>query len=508
MTKNSTSRRGLYLAVGVFSMLFSGVLYAWSILKVPFKEAFGYSDSELALNFTLTMCFFCLGAFFGSLICKRLGVRLTLSISAALVCLGFSLTGMLGAYAPHALLYVTYALLAGTGIGISYNVIVSTVNAHFPDKKGFSTGCLMMGFGISTLLLGSVISVLFDSSIGVSGSYILLGCVIGAVTFTAALILRRPEPDAIFPAPKTVSKNVRESFEARDYTTKEMLGSFTFYRVFVLMAFITAVGNSVISFARDMMISAGALPALATTLVGVLSVCNGIGRILTGAAYDAFGRRVTMTGSAVLTIIAAATALCGSALGSLPLCIVGLCLSGVSYGSCPTLTSAFTASFYGQAHFPVNYSIVNFNLIAAAFIANALYLGRIALDVVGGVALGAGTAACHTMDDGFIGHFDGQSHIDAADGVKNLGLRHGAGEAIEDGAVLAVVRGQLFFHQSDDQLIGNQLAAVHIGLCLLTKLRPLGDGLAQKVARGDHGNLQRSFDEIRLRAFTGTGGTQ
>ena len=372
MTRNqSPRRRSLYLAVGVFCMLFSGVLYAWSILKIPLKESLGYTDSELALNFTFTMCFFCLGAFFGSLICKRLGVRLTLCISAALVAFGFSLTGMLGASAPHALLYLTYAICAGTGIGISYNVVVSTVNMWFPDKKGFSTGCLMMGFGVSTLLLGSVISVLFDTpAFGMPGTYILVGIVIGTVILVSALILKRPEPGTQLPAPGRSAKAFRESFEARDYTTKEMLTSFTFYRVFVQMAFITAVGNSVISFARDMMLTAGAAPALATTLVGVLSVSNGIGRILTGAAYDAFGRKITMTGSAVLTIAAAAVALLGSALYSFPLCLVGLCLSGLSYGSCPTLTSAFTASFYGQAYFPVNYSLTNFNLIVAAFIAN------------------------------------------------------------------------------------------------------------------------------------------
>lgn len=372
MKDKNLSRRPLYLAVGVFAMLFSGVLYAWSILKVPFKESFGYSDSELALNFTLTMCFFCLGAFFGSLICKKAGVRATLCISALLVLVGFSSAGLLGASAPHVLLYITYALCAGTGIGISYNVIVSTVNAHFPDKKGFSAGCLMMGFGISTLLLGSLISLLFESAaFGPERTYILLGVLIGAVIFISALILKRPSTDATFPAPKQAqTKKYSECFEVRDYTTKEMLSSFTFYRVFVLMAFITAVGNSVISFARDMMISVGAVPALATTLVGVLSVCNGIGRILTGAAYDAFGRRVTMLGSSILTIAAASITLAGNAVSSLPLCIVGLCLTGMSYGSCPTLTSAFTASFYGQAHFPVNYSLTNFNLMVAAFIAN------------------------------------------------------------------------------------------------------------------------------------------
>jgi OFA family oxalate/formate antiporter-like MFS transporter len=41
------------------------------------------------------------------------------------------------------------------------------------------------------------------------------------------------------------------------------------------------------------------------------------------------------------------------------------------------VTSAFTSSFYGQKYFAINYSITNFNLIAAAFIAgysNTLFI--------------------------------------------------------------------------------------------------------------------------------------
>ena len=67
-----SSRKGL-LAVGIFAMLFSGILYAWSILKVPFKTEFGFSDSDLAFNFTLTMSFFCIGAFLGSRLINLIG---------------------------------------------------------------------------------------------------------------------------------------------------------------------------------------------------------------------------------------------------------------------------------------------------------------------------------------------------------------------------------------------------------------------------------------------------
>lgn len=369
VTKDSLARRWFYLAVGVFAMLFSGVLYAWSILKIPFKEVFAWSDSSLALNFTLTMCFFCLGAFFGSLICKKAGPRITLILAGILVGVGFVMTGCLNAEMLP-LLYVSYAVLAGTGIGISYNVVVSTVNAWFPDKKGLSSGCLMMGFGLSTLLLGNVISILFENpGFGWSKTFVLLGIVIAAVLVLAGLILRRPAADMVFPEVKAGKKKQKESFEVRDFSTAEMLKSFTFWRAFVCMAFITAVGNSVISFARDLMLSVDAVPALATTLVGVLAVFNGLGRILTGAVYDVLGRRATMLAANILTIIAAGVTLLAVVSHSLPICIVGLCLTGLSYGSCPTLTSAFTASFYGQKYFAVNYSIINFNLIAAAFIA-------------------------------------------------------------------------------------------------------------------------------------------
>ena len=366
---NTTKRWG-YLATGVFAMLFSGILYAWSILKIPFQAEFGWSSGTLSLNFTLTMCFFCLGAFFGSLICKKIGPKFTLVITGLLVGAGFIATGFLNA-ADEPLLYVTYAFLAGTGIGISYNVVVSTVCAWFPDKKGLCSGCLMMGFGVSTLLLGNTISILFDApGFGWQKTYILLGILIGAALLVAGLILKLPSAETTFPKPKAKKNAVKETFEARDFTTVQMLKSFTFWRAFGCMAFMTAVGNSVISFARDLVISVDATPVLATTLVGVLSVCNGLGRILTGAVFDALGRRKTMILANVLTIVAAGVTLLAVLCHSLPVCILGLCLAGLSYGACPTVTSAFAASFYGQKYFSINYSLTNFNLIVAAFIAN------------------------------------------------------------------------------------------------------------------------------------------
>ena len=362
--KKLSSRNG-FLAVGVFAMLFSGILYAWSILKVPFKTEFGFSDSSLAFSFTLTMCSFCIGAFLGSQLFKRIGTRLTIILSGLLVGIGFICTGLITGSVVY--LYIFYAICAGLGIGIAYNVVISTVNAWFPDKKGLCSGALMMAFGASTLILGKVIEALFNmESFGWQKTFIIFGAITSLV-----LILKRPSPEVKFPEVKTSKKAVKENFEAKDYTTSQMIKRFTFWRAFICLVCLTAVGNSVISFARDLVLSVGAEVSLATTLVGVLSVCNGLGRILTGALFDAAGRRITMLASNLITIFAAGVTLVAVFMSSLPLCIVGLCLTGISYGSCPTVCSAFVAAFYGPKNFPSNFSVINFNLIAASFIATA-----------------------------------------------------------------------------------------------------------------------------------------
>ncbi len=358
-----------YLLVGVIAMLFAGIIYAWSILKAPLAAEFGWSASNLALNFTLTMSFFCLGGFIGGLLAKKLGAKIVVPLGGVLAGLGFILTSRLSG-ASVTTLYLTYGLMAGLGIGMAYVVTVSTVGAWFPDKKGFCSGCLMMGFGASTLILGNLSNALI-ASMGWRKSYLLLGIALGVVLIVAGLIIRLPGADVVLPQPRAVKAAGKESFEAKDYTTGEMLRRFSFWRAFVCIVFLAAVGNSVISFAKDLTMSVGASAALATTLVGVLSVCNGLGRILTGAVFDAAGRRTTMLAANIVTIAAAGITLAATLMGSLPLCIVGLCLTGLSYGSCPTFTSAFTSAFYGTKYFSTNFSVMNFNLMGASFIATA-----------------------------------------------------------------------------------------------------------------------------------------
>ena len=369
MNQKSLTVCWLYLAAGVIALLFAGIIYGWSILKAPLAADFGWTADQLALNFTLTMCFFCLGGMAGGVLAKRIGVRISLILAGVLSCLGFFLTARLDG-GSVVMLYVSYGLLAGLGIGIAYNVIISTVNAWFPDKKGTCSGALMMGFGASALVVGNSVSALMEHpAVGWRAAFTGLGVVLGIILLAAGFLLRLPPAGLELPKPERKAGAAAEDFESRDYTPGEMVHRFTFWRAFVCIVFLAAVGNTVISFARDLAISVGAQATLATTLVGVLSVCNGLGRIATGAVFDKIGRRKTMLLANVVAIAAAGVTLLSVLIGSVPLCVAGLCVTGFSYGSCPTISSAFVSAFYGSRHFPMNFSIMNFNLMGASLLA-------------------------------------------------------------------------------------------------------------------------------------------
>ena len=142
-------------------------------------------------------------------------------------------------------------------------------------------------------------------------TYVILGLALGAVLILTGLILKRPAANQVFPR---VNK-AEESSQVQDFTSGEMLRRPSFWMAFFYLVCLSAVGSSVISFARDLALSVGAPAALATSLVGALSICNGLGRMATGAAFDALGRRKTMLIANCLTICAA---------GAIPLAIFRL----------------------------------------------------------------------------------------------------------------------------------------------------------------------------------------
>jgi len=226
-----------------------------------------------------------------------------------------------------------------------------------------------MGFGASALILGNLADALFKSAIGWRATYVIIGVAIFVILTLSGIILKKPSED--FPLPEKKISNSRSQEITQDLTAKQMLCRPSFWMAFICISFLAAVGSSVISFAKDLALSVNAPETLAVSLVGILSVCNGIGRIITGAVFDVIGCKKTMISANLLTILAASVTLLAVSINSLVLCVVGVCLTGMSYGACPTITSAFTSSHFGLKHFSNNMALMTFTVMVGSFIATA-----------------------------------------------------------------------------------------------------------------------------------------
>ena len=369
--------RWVYLAVSALGLLFVGFLYGWSIIKAPLSEELHWSASQLALNYTLSICCFCLGTLLEGWLDKRTPLPVLLLTAAGLTFAGYFMVSRLSGANVY-LLYLSYGIIVGSGIGIAYNALLSAGNAWFPDKKGTSSGILMMCFGLSTMVLGKITSALFASdAFGWRKTFLLLGVSMAVVLVIAAAVLRRPTAGTVLPQSKKQGRQAEEDFEQRDYTVREVVRRPTYWIFYLYGALSAFVGSVVIGIAQDLALSLGAEMALATTMVGALSVSNGLGRIVCGVAFDRLGRNKTMWAFNVITLLAPILMLVALRTGSLAAAAVSFCLTGISFGCNPTISSAFISTFYGMKDFPINYGIANTKLLfssTVATVANALFV--------------------------------------------------------------------------------------------------------------------------------------
>ncbi len=357
--QEKNSKRWLYLAVGFLGMFLIGIIYAWSIVKAPIAAEFGWDPSQMALIYTLSICFFCGGGVLAASLGKRVPLPFRLTASAVMILSGFSLT----AHAVNSIpsLYVTYSFLIGGGIGISYNSLLAVVGAWFPDKKGTASGALMMGFGLSGLVFGKLLSALFTNpAFGWRRALTIYGIAAALVLFLCALVIRPPEK-------KTTPSHTPQEQDGLLFSQVVRMPSYWVFYMFGLLS--AATGSTVIGFAQDLAVFSGASLEFAATMVGILSLCNGAGRIVCGIIYDVFGQKKAMFAFSSLTMLTPALVLIGLAVRSLPLIIVAFAAAGISYASCPTISSAYISSKYGRRDFALNYGVSNTKILFSSFAA-------------------------------------------------------------------------------------------------------------------------------------------
>jgi len=327
-----------------------GSVYAWSVFLKPVASLYYHvpvdqlgSAQLKPTNFTFSVVLLALGitAGFGGYLNNRFGPRVVATAGGILYGLGVLLAAFA---APNILvLYLTFGVIGGIGIGLGYIVALAMLIKWFPDRRGFITGLAVAGFGGGALITGPVAAALLKS-VGVGSTFLYLGIAYLVVIVVVAQFFRTA-PDGYAPAGWTPSVRQQTDRVVRDFTLAEALRLPRWYILWLILALNVTAGAALISVASPLAQAFTRVDALtAAILVSTISIFNGVGRLFWGWLSDGIGRPFTFLSLFVIQAIVFAIlpSISNFTLLLIPAAIIALCYGG-GFGTMP----AFAADFFG-----------------------------------------------------------------------------------------------------------------------------------------------------------------
>lgn len=287
-------------AIGIHICI--GSVYAWSVLTKPIMQAMGFTLQETTWTFSIAILFLGLSAgFLGSYVEKH-GPRCSGLVST--VFFGIGMLGTAFALSQHSLLlmYLFYGVIGGIGLGTGYITPVSTLVKWFPNNRGLATGLAIMGFGFASLIAGPVMQLLI-AKYGLINNFIILGCVYMVIMTASSLYLEPPKVPAVTEV-KAKLASLPENNQAQ-YTVNEAMKTWHFYALWWIFFTNITCGIGLLAVASPMAQEVIQMtPLAAASMVGIIGLLNGLGRIVWSTISDYIGRRNTYIMFFLLEIVA------------------------------------------------------------------------------------------------------------------------------------------------------------------------------------------------------------
>jgi len=277
-------------AVGIHISI--GSVYAWSVFTKPLEAKFHWSLTSISWTFSIAILFLGLSAAFLGHFVEKYGPRASGTLSAFLFGIGMAGAGYAISIESLPLLYITYGMLGGIGLGVGYITPVSTLVKWFPDRRGLATGLAIMGFGFASMISSPIMNKLIVS-IGISNTFYLLAAIYFVIILCSAQYLQAP-PEGYNPLGATNTTSTTNTLMKKDLsqlTANEAIKTKRFWSLWVMLFINITCGIAILAVASPMgQELAGMSVAKAATLVGIMGIFNGLGRIGWASISDYIGR--------------------------------------------------------------------------------------------------------------------------------------------------------------------------------------------------------------------------
>jgi MFS transporter, OFA family, oxalate/formate antiporter len=288
----TTSRiRIRQLILGVVALMaVSSPQYVWALFVPAIRDGLAVPLSQLQVTIAIfSVCMCGLGPLHGFL-AQRMPVSRTIALGGLLTGLGWILSSFVTSLP---MLYLTYGVITGLGVGMVYVAGSDLAAQWFPDRRGFAVGMVAGSYGFGAVVTTFPIDSLIRSN-GYQYALLVGGAVLALVCIGAALGMRkRTSGDIVPPAPVTAS--------TYSYTPGEMLRTPAYWLLFTMMTLVGTGGLMVISQMGVFAPSFGITPTVLVLGVSALPlaltvdrIANGFTRPLFGWISDHIGRENTM----------------------------------------------------------------------------------------------------------------------------------------------------------------------------------------------------------------------
>ena len=341
-TDSPTKGRWLLAGAAILVQLALGAVYAWSVFVNPFIEQMGWTRTQTALPFIVTIGVLFVGTLSGGRIQDRIGPRPVVLVGGVIYSIGVMLASLVNTPDQLWLLVLTYGVIAGLGLGAGYIVPIAMLVKWFPDKRGLITGIAVAGFGAGALVTAPVANRLMVAD-DVSQVFLPLGLAYLVATLLGGSLFRNPPPG--YQVPGFDGSKARVTGTVESYTLGQALRTPQWYVLTGMLALNVTAGIALISQAAPAAVEiTGMSAAGAASLVGVFAIFNGAGRVVWGWTSDFLGRMPTFFAIFAVQVVCfgllpnASPAVLFVILGSL----VYLCYGG-GFGTMP----ATAADFFG-----------------------------------------------------------------------------------------------------------------------------------------------------------------
>jgi OFA family oxalate/formate antiporter-like MFS transporter len=338
--------RWVIAVAAVIMQICLGAVYGWSVFVKPLIAAENWKLTDVSLNFTLAIVFLGFGTVIGGLWLDRVGPRKVATVAGILYGIGYLVASFAASHHSLNELYFGYGLITGLGMGMGYICPVATLVKWFPDMRGLMTGVAVCGYGFGALIM-SPFAAWDITHHGIPATFATLGIVYLIVVVIAAQFYANP-PQGWRPAGWEPRTAVAKAASAVDFTVSEAMGTWQFYLLFLLLFLNVSAGIMIISQASPMAQQLAGMTVLqAAGMVGVISICNGLGRVLWAFVSDFLGRaRVYFLLYLIqMGIFFALPHIKDVTLFTAAFATIGLCYGG-GFGTMPS----FTADFFGAKY--------------------------------------------------------------------------------------------------------------------------------------------------------------